>query len=211
MIQTRVGAFARQKLWQMITAGAGGLVITGAPPKTPGIIVANHTSHADTAILFASFKSKHRPVAVAAKDYWLTKWYRRLAVRSVMAIVPVERTKDQAYEKLLEAVKEKIDAGQHVILYPEGTRTVTGEVGTFKTGAVRLAQDLQVPLYPVAIKGVQEIFPKNGKFKRGRMEVVFGQPVRIPQDASRTVIKNLAHFVRGIVVGMKNNDVPRRK
>ncbi len=206
---TLTGAWLRKLLWRLITYLAGGLTVTGKLPTGPGIVVANHTSHADTAILFATLPARGRPFAVAAGDYWYSRWWRRLAARTVVATIPVERTTGQdAYEDLLATLRPRLQSGSLVLLFPEGTRTTTGEVGPFKTGAVRLASDLGVPLYPAAIKGVRKVLPKNGRLRPHPMEVVFHAPVTVEPAADREAARLRAGQLRQTVVDLKGDDEP---
>lgn len=206
---TLVGAWLRRLLWRLVTYLAGGLTVTGEPPAGPGIVVANHTSHADTAILFATLPVRGRPFAVAAGDYWYSRWWRRLAAKTLVSTIPVERTPGQdAYEDLLETLRPRLRAGGLVLLFPEGTRTTTGQVGPFKTGAVRLAADLGVPLYPAALKGVREVLPKNGRLRYHPMEVVFGAPVTIEPAPDRDTARAHVQSLRESVVELKGDDAP---
>lgn len=199
----------RRLLWQLVTYLAGGLTVTGTPPRGPGIVVANHTSHADTAILFAALPARRRPFAVAAGDYWYSRWWRRVTARTIVSTIPVQRSTGQdAYTALLEAVRPRVARGDLVVLFPEGTRTTTGEVGAFKTGAVRLATDLGVPLYPAAVKGVARVLPKHGPFRPHPMEVVFGSPVEAPTGPSRSQTQDVAGRLRQRVVELKGDDLP---
>lgn len=206
---TLIGAWLRKLLWRLVTYFAGGLTVTGIPPGGPGIVVANHTSHADTAVLFATLPARGRPFAVAAGDYWYSRWWRRLAAKTLVSTIPVERTAGQdAYEDLLETLAPRVRAGGLVVLFPEGTRTTTGQVGPFKTGAVRLAADLGVPLYPAAIKGVREVLPKNGRLRFHPMEVVFGAPVSAGPALDRDAARLHAQSLRESVVELKGADEP---
>lgn len=189
---------------------SGGLTVSGRVPKGPGIVVANHTSHGDTAIMFASLPPKARPFAVAAADYWLTKWYKALAVKTLVSIVPVVRGESgsDAYADLLNTVRARIQRGGLVIIYPEGTRTEDGEVGDFKSGAVRLASDLQVPIYPAGILGISKVLPKNGSWRKAPMEVAFGEAVIIEASVGREEAKEHASKLRSKVVRLKGDDEP---
>lgn len=205
-----LGSTLRYLLWRVVTYLSGGLTVTGVAPKGPGIVVANHTSHGDTAIMFASLPPRAKPFAVAAADYWLSKWYKMLAVKTLVSIVPVKRQSEggDAYGDLLTTVRKRIDAGGIVIVYPEGTRTTTGEVGEFKTGAIRLASDLQVPIYPAGILGISKILPKNGDWSVGPMEITFGPAVRVEKEVSRGAAQDHAVVLRDEVVRLKAQDEP---
>lgn len=204
-----VAAWARKVLWQLVTYLAGGLTVTGPLPAGPGIVVANHTSHADTAIVFAALPARGRPFAVAAGDYWYSRWWRRIAARTIVSTIPVERASGQdAYAALLETVRPRVDAGGLVVLFPEGTRTTTGDIAPFKTGAVRLASDLRVPVYPAAVKGVAHVLPKHGRLRTHPMEVVFGDPMTVEPTVGTDAARGHALRLRDVVVDLKGDDRP---
>jgi len=173
---SRAGSLMRQCFWRGVLDLTGGLTVTGSPPRGPAILVANHSSHADTAALLAAVPWRSKPVFVAAADYWFTRPVRRLLITTLAAAVPVHRNVEGSYAALRAASAEVLSRGGIVIVYPEGTRTTTGQVGGFHPGAVRLADDLDVPLIPAALVGTRDVLPKNGRFRPSPVEVRFGEP-----------------------------------
>jgi 1-acyl-sn-glycerol-3-phosphate acyltransferase len=203
-----VASILRQALWSLVAYMLGGVTITGRVPKKPGIVVVNHSSHADTAVLFSVLNWMSKPFVVAAADYW-GNGPKRFIANSVVATVLVERTGGaDSYEALRATVEERLNLGELVILFPEGTRTNSGEVGEFKSGAVRLASDLQVRLYPTALKGLHKLFPKHGRLSPRRMEIVFGEPLVVPANLDREAVKDISAQVREKVVALKSQDTP---
>ncbi len=181
---SRHGSVLRRWLWRGVWRMAGPLVVTGAAPRGPAVLVANHTSHADTAALLAALPAACRPVLAAAADYWLAGRWRRIAVTSVVSVIPLHRDGSGAYAALRRAARPAIADGGVVIVFPEGTRSVDSSVGPFHSGAMRLAAELGVPLVPTAIVGTAAVFPKHGRIRRGRVAVRFAEPV--PPEALTT-------------------------
>ena len=78
------------------------------------------------------------------------------------------------------------------MLFPEGERSIDGTVKKFKKGAPILARHLGVPIVPVALKGVYELWPRNRPFNWSvlwpwsghRFTVLFGQPMTFGEDES---------------------------
>jgi 1-acyl-sn-glycerol-3-phosphate acyltransferase len=64
--------------------------------------------------------------------------------------------------KMMEQCVESLQDGISVVIFPEGTRSLTGAIGKFKTGAFQLALKTDKPLLPVLIDGTGEILPKKG-------------------------------------------------
>jgi 1-acyl-sn-glycerol-3-phosphate acyltransferase len=185
MTTTRFSSVLRHWLWRAVCGVSGGLTVTG-PWRVSGgcVVVANHASHADTAVLLAALPAKAQPVFAAAADYWFEVPVRRFAAGSLAGILPVRRSGDDTYAQLLAAARPALKAGRTVVIYPEGTRSTDGQVGEFRSGAVRLARDCGVPIVPIAVLGTAEVLPKEASFiSHAPMRVRIGQPVD-PNGAS---------------------------
>jgi 1-acyl-sn-glycerol-3-phosphate acyltransferase len=64
--------------------------------------------------------------------------------------------------KMMESCVESLQEGISVVIFPEGTRSLTGEIGKFKPGAFQIAVKTDKPLLPVLIDGTGDILPKKG-------------------------------------------------
>jgi 1-acyl-sn-glycerol-3-phosphate acyltransferase len=196
------GAWAsrvRSTLWRAVCWALGGLTVSGELPRQKAyVVVANHSSHADTAALLAALPPASRPVFAAAADYWFDVPVRRAAASGLAGILPVRRGERGAYAALLAAARSALEAGRTVVVYPEGTRSTDGQVGEFHSGAVRLAADCGVALVPVAVLGTRDVLPKHGRVRPAPMEVRIGAP-RAPDatDAARLRSDVLALLDRG--------------
>jgi 1-acyl-sn-glycerol-3-phosphate acyltransferase len=141
------------------------------------VLVANHSSHADTAALLAALPPGTRPVFAAAADYWFDFALRRFLVMNLAGALPVRRDAAGTYAGLRIAAEAVLTQGRIVIIYPEGSRSTDGHVGRFHSGALRLARDCGVPIIPVALVGTGEVLPKHGRWQPARMHVRFGAPL----------------------------------
>jgi 1-acyl-sn-glycerol-3-phosphate acyltransferase len=175
----RFAAAFRHYLWRMVVSRSGGLTVTGRWHHAGGcILVANHSSHADTAVLLAALPPGARPVFVAAADYWFDVPVRRFVLSSLAGGLPVRRSGSAStYAALLATIKPALAAGRTVVIYPEGTRSATGDIGEFRSGAIHLASDCGVPIVPVALLGTADVLPKGGRLTPSPMEVRFGEPM----------------------------------
>lgn len=197
MTVDRVASALRRRLWRTVCAFSGGLTVTGRWSVDGGcIVVANHASHADTAVLVAALPSAARPVFGAAADYWFDVPVRRFIATSLIGILPVRRSGDGNYDALLAAAGPALRAGRTVVIYPEGTRATDGTIGEFRWGALRLARDCGVPIVPVAIVGTADVLPKDGSFSPGPMEVRLGAPVD-PHATSAPRLRSQVLALRG--------------
>jgi len=66
---------------------------------------------------------------------------------------------------------QALTQGSSLMMFPEGTRSATGELKAFKTGAFELAVAAQVPIVPIAIGGTNDALPKHGFVLRGRHHI----------------------------------------
>lgn len=166
---------ARRMLWRSALTLTGGVRTSGVLPPQPCVLVANHSSHADTAALLASLPPSRRPVAAAAADYWFKRPGRARFCRALCAAFPVRRGGGGSTD--LAAAAALLATGHDVIVFPEGSRSRDGRLGRFRTGAARLAASAGAPLIPVRIDGTRELLPVHGRLHRCPVTVRFGAPV----------------------------------
>jgi 1-acyl-sn-glycerol-3-phosphate acyltransferase len=184
-----VASAARHWLWRLVLALTGGLTVVGALPRGGCVVVANHSSHADTAALLAALPSRHAPRVAAAADYWFAGGWRPLVCRTLAAAFPVRRTGGGSAD--MAPAVALLRAGRAVIVYPEGTRR-PGAPSRFHSGAFRLAAAAGVPVVPIGIAGTGDLLPKHGRLHRTRVTVRIGTPVPPDPDAARAEVARLA-------------------
>jgi 1-acyl-sn-glycerol-3-phosphate acyltransferase len=171
---------ARALLWRTVLTLTGGLRVRGTAglPAGPCVIVANHSSHADTAALIAALPAGRRPAVAAAADYWFGGGPRSRICQALCAAFPVRRAGGGSAD--LAAAACLLAAGRDVIVYPEGTRSRDGAIGEFHRGAARLAAAAGVPLLPVGISGTRALLPPGesaARLRRSTVTVSFGLPL----------------------------------
>jgi 1-acyl-sn-glycerol-3-phosphate acyltransferase len=189
MTATRISYALRHWMWRIVSALSGGLTVTGKWRVSGGcIVVANHSSHADTAVLLAALPPKAEPVFGAAADYWFDVPVRRFIATSLAGVLPVRRSGGGSYDALLAAARPALKAGRTVVIYPEGTRSTDGTIGEFRSGALRLARECGVPIVPVAVTGTADVLPKGGRWSAAPMQVRIGEPID-PHAASASELR----------------------
>ncbi len=152
--------------------------------SAPFVLIANHASHLDTpSVLRALPRRIRRRVAVAAAaDYFFGSRVTGVAMGLLVNGFPFSR--EGAVRASLEHCGDLADDGWGVLVYPEGTRSLTGELQAFKSGIGLLATDLRVPVVPLAIDGTHAILPKGCRRPRpGPVTVCVGKPIVLsPSD-----------------------------
>ncbi|MBI3224422.1 MAG: 1-acyl-sn-glycerol-3-phosphate acyltransferase [Mycolicibacterium cosmeticum] len=192
----------RHWLWRTVCGASGGVTVTGRWQVSGGaVVVANHSSHADSAVLLAALPSSAKAKFGAAADYWFDVPIRRMIASSLVGVLPLRRSGDGGYTALLEAAGPLLRQGHTIVIYPEGTRSMDGSIAEFRSGAVRLARDCGVPIIPVALLGTAEVLPKGGKFTPGSpMQVRIGNPV----DPRHTTAAQLRAEVVALQTGARH-------
>ena len=146
-------------------------------PRAGGFVaVANHESFCDILVLLA-----HLPLQL-----------RFLAKRSIFRVpilgwsiraagfVPVDRGDKTRSAATVEAALAVLQAGRSLVLFPEETRTRTGELLAFKRGAALLALRSGFPLLPLALAGTRPILPRGSLLMTpGRVVLSVGEPVAV--------------------------------
>jgi 1-acyl-sn-glycerol-3-phosphate acyltransferase len=173
---------ARALLWRTVLTLTGGLRVRGTTglPAGPCVIVANHSSHADTAALIAALPAGRRPAVAAAADYWFRNGPRSRICQALCGAFPVRRAGGGSAD--LAAAASLLAAGRDVIVFPEGTRSRDGTIGEFHRGAARLAAAAGVPLVPAGISGTRALLPPDGftgRFAGGSEGRIAARPRRV--------------------------------
>jgi 1-acyl-sn-glycerol-3-phosphate acyltransferase len=92
--------------------------------------------------------------------------------------VIVDRGKRSKAIASLDRAARQIARGTNVIIFPEGTRSPTGELEAFKKGGFHLALAAQVPIVPVTVSGSTRITPKRSlRVESGEIKIVYGKPI----------------------------------
>ena len=167
------------------------------PEYGPGILVGNHESHLDPFFYGAAC---HRRIRYMSKlDNFKTP-----IVRTLFNNLGAFRVDRENPALGWQKAKEVIQGGEWVGIFPEGTRSYDGELGEFKTGAVRLAIEMDVPIVPMAVVGSKNALPK-GKLvmKPTQVKVRIGDPIYYHDYDINTVsyeqIRRLTDELRNIV------------
>lgn len=163
--------------------------IKGAlPAEGPYIIAANHSSHLDLgAVLSAVAQARGRDAAerlhvLGARDYFFDKRLKTWFFSRFFNVVPIRR--EQTGLDGLRVAKSILAAGEPLLIFPEATRSRTGEMQAFKPGLGLLAFETNTPVVPAHIDGTFAALPAGAMVpKSGRVRVRFGAPM--PMDAYR--------------------------
>lgn len=170
------------------------VTITGRENIRPGttyVLAANHLSLLDILVLIRLFK-----------DF---KWVSKAEIFKVPLIgwnmsmnryIRLQRGQRDSVVQMMKQAQQTLESGSSIMMFPEGTRSKSGELQRFKTGAFELALATGVPVVPIVISGTHNALPKHGFVLQGRHEI--GVHVLAPVDPIGTS-EQLCEQVRALI------------
>ena len=146
-------------------------------PDEPVLFVGNHSSYFDIVVTMANlpggsgFVAKESIAKVPGFKGWM----------DLIHCLYLDRTDIKKGVQMIKDGIENIKAGYSMMIYPEGTRSKTGELGEFKGGALKMAQRSGAPIVPVACSGTRDIYENNPglNIEPAKVKLTFGKPFRI--------------------------------
>jgi len=180
-VLTRIG----RQLWsrpllRMVGGGTVQVVCDGEVPAS-AIFVGNHVSLLD---INAAFAALPRPIVFLSKAS-----VRRVPLLGVLnarvGTVFVDRGNPDSAREAVKQLAANVRSGVSVVVYPEGTRSATGEIAVFRKGAFHLAAAAGVPVVPFYVEGTRELLPKGAlAFRRTPgIRVWIGATQGVPEDS----------------------------
>lgn len=177
-------------LWRLRALGTENI------PREGGVLLAaNHQSYLDPPLVASCLPREMHFMARRSL-------FRNPAFRAIIVscnAFPIDR--DTADVKGVKEAIGRLEAGNLLLVFPEGTRTRNGEIGRMKAGIGVLAERASVPIVPVLIDGAYEVWPKGRLLPRvgGRITLVFGKPL----DPGPGAEENLGVRLREAVLRLK--------
>jgi len=122
------------------------------PETGPAVLVCNHVSYVDALLIGGTY---HRPIRFVM-DRSIAEMKGLKTFFKIAKTIPIcsPKVDIDVYENAFKRIKEELDAGEIVCIFPEGKLTTTGEVDTFKSGIERILKDSPVPVVPMALNGL---------------------------------------------------------
>ena len=129
----------------------------------PAVIVANHLSLLDILVMFrlqTHFKwvSKQENFKVPFVGWNMT----------MCGYIPLRRGTATSVAAMMRLCDDALSGGSSIVMFPEGTRSATGRLRSFKSGAFEIARRNGVPIQPIVIRGTGDALPKSGFVLQGR-------------------------------------------
>jgi len=180
MIAAALAAFAR------LVSGASVRWTAALEGERQRVYFANHTSHLDFVVIWSALQPamRRRTRPVAGADYWERGAVKRFLSREVFRAILIERARASSSpsqaSKSIEQIAQGMGDDQSIIVFPEGTRSLDGEVLPFKSGMYHLCRlKPGLELVPVYLANMNRILPKGEVLPVPLLgRVIFGAPMR---------------------------------
>lgn len=204
-------------LWAGLAGVRGGMLLSGIRYRVeggehilrgrPAVYAINHASNLEPPLAFASLRQLFPKLGVLYKAE-LRKLPILVWAFDLVGFVPIDRGNREQSLPAIERAADAMRRGMSFLIFPEGTRSRTGELLPFKKGGFILALKAGVPIVPVAIKGARDAMRKGSPIIRPvTARVSFAQPVETSgmtlEDRDRLIAQ-----VRGQIVDMLERESP---
>ena len=176
------------------------------PEDVPYIFMHNHTSFLDLFFLPMIIKGKYTGV-VASKNFKIPLIGRIL--KQIKAI-PITRSNLTDAIRSIKVAEKRLNQGYHIAIFPEGTRTITGQLNPFKKGGFHMALNTNTNIVPIAVKGLFNIKPKTRwTINKGKAVMIIGHPINVKGKTVDELILEMLNFYKGhdllLDTSMSNN------
>jgi 1-acyl-sn-glycerol-3-phosphate acyltransferase len=177
-------------MWRLRVEGRENMV-----PGQTYVIVANHASAADILVVYRLFRHFK----------WVSKAenFRAPIVGWTMTLnryIPLRRGDKNSIIAMFDACRRELQWGSSVLLFPEGTRSLTDELRPFKRGAFEIAKSTRLPILPIVLEGTRAALASHGMTCGRATMVVRILPPILPASFENTGPQELADQVREVFV-----------
>jgi 1-acyl-sn-glycerol-3-phosphate acyltransferase len=161
----------------------------------PCVFVANHLSLLDILVMFRIFKHFKWVSKVENFRIPFIGWNMTLN-----KYIPLRRGDRKSVVQMMRECERTIGDGNSIMMFPEGTRSPSGRMRTFKTGAFELALKTKVPIQPLVLQGTAHALPKRGFVLQGRHPISIRVLDRIPFESFADMsVDDLTLHVRQVI------------
>jgi len=142
------------------------------PADGPMIYASNHQSHLDPCLIGSAIGA-YAPIGRSGLfDTGIMRW-----ILEGLGTISIEQGRGDT--AAIKAAIGVLQRGGRVLIFPEGSRTADGAMDDFKAGTMLLVRRAKVPVLPIAVEGIYDIWPRGRSLPRlrGRMTMMVGRPI----------------------------------
>lgn len=181
----------------MVRLSKSQIILEGAEKLPEGnvLYVGNHQGYYDIPLLLGHLPKPKAFVAKIelSKIPMLSLWMRH------MGCLFLDRGNlKQSLKVILKGI-EQLKNGETLVIFPEGTRSKSYQMGEFKKGSLKLGIKAGVPIVPITIMGSYEMFEENMQFQKRDVKIIIHDPI-FPEQLTKDEVNNLSETVRDIIV-----------
>lgn len=169
------------------------------PLDGPVLFIANHMSYLDQPVIMRALPPRwryHTATAVWAEFFFRNfrnifqkAWKRFTYEYGTFALNLFPLPQSQGFRSSLVHMGRLVDRGISLLVFPEGERSFDGNLLAFQQGLGIMAQELDIPVVPVKIRGLEKVFPRGAAWpRRGPVSVTFGEPLRFGLEPSNEIV-----------------------
>ncbi len=159
------------------------------PPTGAVILAANHVSYLDPPVVAVGV---WRPCCFMAKEE-LFKFPPIAALIRKLNAFPVKR--GQADRGAIREALRRLEADWSLVIFPEGTRSDSGELSPAETGVGMLAARTGAVVVPVYLQGTAAAMPRSGGIWPAKVIIIYGEPLQIPEDTEGRTAREQHQFI----------------
>jgi len=149
------------------------------PESGPIMIYSNHQGFADIPAMLWLMKD-HMQTGYVAKDEWRKYKLLRDVIENTRSLFLIRDNPKEAI-RALSVAKDLLDKGFNLVIFPEGHRSKSHQMGEFKAGAFKFAEKAKVPILPVTIDGSYKLFEEKGSYQPCHIKITAHPLVHIEE------------------------------
>jgi len=165
-------------------------------PKEIGLFMGNHVTMMDAHMMTKAIPGPFCGVVGAHH----LKYPVYGSILKLSKSIPIYPRSSGRTGEIVQSVRERVAEGINIAAYPEGHRTRDGHVAAFKRGMFFIARDAQIPVYPIAMRGMYRMLPRgSGILYPTRVEVYVGKPWDFSQVSDEEMDDRIEAFRQTII------------
>ncbi len=175
----------------------------------PVLFAANHISYFDQPTIMSALPSslRYRTATAVWAEFFFQNFrniFQQLWKRSTyeygtiaLNLFPLPQTR--GFRSSLRFMGRLADRGINLLVFPEGERSEDGSLLPFKQGLGIMVQELEMPVVPVRIRGLEYVYPRGAPWpKRGDVTVTFGEPLRFRGEGAEEIVAATRRAIEGL-------------
>lgn len=177
-------------------------------PEGPCVFIANHQGYADVPAILKALEG-HQTGFIAKAEFKPVPLLAAWIIRIRGLFIPTNSSDPKESLRVINEGSQYIKEGFSMVIFPEGKRSWSSEMGELKPGSFKLATKAKVPVVPITMDGTYKMFEENNRITKGKSATVVIHPPIATDGMDRheqaTLNKRVEEIIRG---ALPNNGYP---